>query len=109
MRKGASFINTARESLVDEDALAAALRSDHLAGAALDVVERPPDGRRHPLLDLPGVLITPHIGGATQETLDRGARQAAAAIAAVLAGRRPAAVANPEVFDRVAADSDGAA
>jgi phosphoglycerate dehydrogenase-like enzyme len=46
------------------------------------------------------VFITPHIGGATQETLDRGARQAAAAVAAVLAGGRPAAVANPQVFDR---------
>ena len=102
MKPGASFINTARESLVDEDALADALRSGHLAGAALDVVERSAGGR-HPLLDLPTVFITPHIGGATQETLSRGARQAAAAVAAVLAGRRPAAVVNPEVFDRVAA------
>jgi D-3-phosphoglycerate dehydrogenase / 2-oxoglutarate reductase len=110
MKQGASFINTARQSLVDEEALAAALRSAHLSGAALDVVERPPGGGRHPLLDRPEVLITPHIGGATQETLDRGARQAAAAIAAVLAGRRPASVANPEVFDRTAsADRDGAA
>jgi len=100
MKPGAGFINTARESLVDEDALADAVRSGHLAGAALDVVERPAGGGRHPLLDLPSVFITPHIGGATQETLDRGARQAAAAVAAVLAGGRPAAVANPQVFDR---------
>jgi D-3-phosphoglycerate dehydrogenase len=100
MRPGACFINTARESLVDSGALAGAVRSGHLSGAALDVVERPAGGGRHPLLDLPAVFITPHIGGATQETLDRGARQAAAAVAAVLAGRRPAAVANPEVFDR---------
>ena len=46
------------------------------------------------------MFITPHIGGATQETLDRGARQGEA-VAAVLAGRRPAAVANPEVFDLI--------
>jgi D-3-phosphoglycerate dehydrogenase / 2-oxoglutarate reductase len=107
MRPGASFINTARESLVDEDALAAALASGHLAGAALDVVERSNRGGRHPLLDLPTVFITPHIGGATQETLERGARQVAAAVAAVLAGQRPAGVANPEVFDQVSAAQTG--
>ena len=100
MKPGAGFINTARESLVDEGALADALRSGRLAGAALDVVERPPGGGRHPLLGLPSAFITPHIAGATAETLDRGARQAAAAVAAVLAGGRPAAVANPQVFDR---------
>jgi D-3-phosphoglycerate dehydrogenase / 2-oxoglutarate reductase len=105
MKPGARFINTARESLVDEAELASAVRRGHIAGAALDVVERPAGDGRHPLLDLPEVLITPHIGGATQETLQRGARQAAAAIAATLAGQRPAGVVNPEVFDRNA-DSD---
>ncbi len=53
MKPGASFINTARESLVDEAELAEALRRGHLSGAALDVVERPAGGARHPLLDLP--------------------------------------------------------
>jgi D-3-phosphoglycerate dehydrogenase / 2-oxoglutarate reductase len=100
MRPGACFINTARASLVDEAELAVALRRGHLSGAALDVVERPGDGARHPLLDLPGVCITPHIGGATRETLARGAWQAATAIAETLAGRRPAAVVNPGAFDR---------
>ena len=110
MKPGAVFINTARESLVDEDALADAVRSGALAGAALDVVERPAVGARHPLLDLPQVFITPHIGGATQETLDRGARQATAAVAAILTGQRPDAVVNPEVFDRdVLAERGGAA
>jgi D-3-phosphoglycerate dehydrogenase / 2-oxoglutarate reductase len=108
MKPGASFINTARESLVDEEALAAAVRSGALAGAALDVVEWPADGGRHTLLDLPQVFITPHIGGATHETLDRGAHQAAAAVAAILTGRRPDALVNPEVFDRVGAGRGGA-
>jgi len=105
MKPGARFINTARESLVDEAELAEALRRGHLAGAALDVVERPGDGARHPLLELPAVFITPHIGGATEETLTRGARQAADAIADMLAGRRPAAVVNPEVFGRDTGDA----
>ena len=98
MRPGAYFINTARESLVDEDALAAALEKGTLAGAALDVLERPAAGTRHPLLDAPNVLVTPHIGGATVETLARGARRAVAAVASLVAGRVPADVVNPQVL-----------
>jgi len=100
MPRGAYFINTARESLVDEDALATALATGGLAGAALDVVEHRPAGDRHPLLDLPNVIITPHIGGATHETLRRGAEMAAAAVAALAAGEVPGHLVNPEVLAR---------
>jgi D-3-phosphoglycerate dehydrogenase len=95
MPRGSYFINTARESLVDESALFGALASGVLAGAALDVVERPADGSRHPLLDLPNVMITPHIGGATRETLRRGAEMVAASVARVLAGEEPDYLLNP--------------
>jgi D-3-phosphoglycerate dehydrogenase len=94
MKRGASFINTARDTLVDEDALYDALRSGQIGGVGLDVV-RPPDpgrlpnlGRRHRLLDAPNVVITAHIGGATHETLLHGGEMAAAEIAR-LAARRP--------------------
>jgi D-3-phosphoglycerate dehydrogenase len=100
MPRGAFFINTARESLVDEDALAAALASGGLAGAALDVVEPRPAGDRHPLLDRPNVIITPHIGGATHETLRRGAEMAAAAVTALAAGDVPGHLVNPEILTR---------
>jgi D-3-phosphoglycerate dehydrogenase len=100
MPRGSFFINTARESLVDEDALARALASGALAGAALDVTEPPAAGDRHPLLDLPNVIITPHIGGATRETLRRGAEMAAAAVASVVSGGVPDHVLNPEVLAR---------
>jgi len=98
MPRGALFINTARESLVDEDALAGALASGILAGAALDVAERPSAGSRHPLLDLPNVIITPHIGGATRETLRRGAEMAAAAVARLVSGENPDHLVNPEIL-----------
>jgi D-3-phosphoglycerate dehydrogenase len=100
MPRGSFFINTARESLVDEDALAGALANGTLAGAALDVAEPRPAGDRHPLLDLPNVIITPHIGGATRETLRRGAEAAAAAVAALISGGVPDHLLNPEVLAR---------
>jgi D-3-phosphoglycerate dehydrogenase / 2-oxoglutarate reductase len=105
MPRGAFFINTARESLVDEDALAKALARGHLAGAALDVVERPPAGDRHPLLEAPNVIITPHIGGATRETLRRGAEMAASAVARLVSGEVPDHLVNPEVLARKEATS----
>jgi D-3-phosphoglycerate dehydrogenase len=99
MRPGACFINTARESLVDEPALRAALEQGVLGGAGLDVLERPSAGTRHPLLATPNVLVTPHIGGATTETLARGAQRAVAAVASLLAGRVPDDVMNPRVLN----------
>jgi D-3-phosphoglycerate dehydrogenase len=98
MRPGAYFINTARESLVDEPALRQALERGRLGGAALDVLERTPAGQRHPLLSTPNVFVTPHIGGATAETLARGAQRAVDAVTALLAGRVPANVVNPQVL-----------
>jgi D-3-phosphoglycerate dehydrogenase len=98
MRPGAYFINTARESLVDEPALREALEKGLLGGAALDVLERTPPGDRHPLLSMPNVFITPHIGGATSETLARGAQRAVTAVTELLAGRIPANVVNPQAL-----------
>jgi D-3-phosphoglycerate dehydrogenase len=86
MRPGSWFVNTARETLVDEDALDAALASGHLAGAALDVVRTSRDGGRHRLLRHENVVMTPHIGGATHETLLQGAEMIADEIVRFAAG-----------------------
>ncbi len=93
MKPGAILINTARDTLVDEDALYDALRSGHLGGAGLDVVRAPGSdeplelGRRHRLLEMPNVVVVAHIGGSTGETLLRGGEMAAAEIARLVAGR----------------------
>ena len=87
MKPGAWFVNTARETMVEEDALLEALRSGRLRGAALDVVRPSPDGRRTPLLDEPGVVLLPHIGGATHETLARGAQMIVEDLARIDAGQ----------------------
>ena len=64
-------------------------------------------GGRHPLLAMPNVFITPHIGGATAETLGRGAQRAISAVAELLAGRVPANVVNPQVLRAVQGSAAG--
>jgi D-3-phosphoglycerate dehydrogenase len=65
MKKGSCLINTSRGGVVDEDSVAASLREGHLGGAALDVFEKePPAGA---ILSAPGTILTPHIGGQTEE------------------------------------------
>ena len=86
MRPGSYLVNTARDTLIDEGAVAAGLASGRLAGAAFDVVSPSPTTGRHPLLDFPNVLIATHVGGATFETLHHGGEMAVAEIERLVAG-----------------------
>jgi D-3-phosphoglycerate dehydrogenase / 2-oxoglutarate reductase len=86
MKSGAFLVNTARETLVDEDALDEALGSGRLAGAALDVVHTTSTQGRHRLLRHENVVLTPHLGGATHETLLQGAEMIAGEIRRFAAG-----------------------
>jgi len=71
MKKGAVLVNTARGELVDQTRLVEALTSGHLRGAGLDVFAEEPLPRGNPLLDLPNVVLAPHIAWLTPETLVR--------------------------------------
>ncbi|HHH36069.1 MAG TPA: 2-hydroxyacid dehydrogenase [Gammaproteobacteria bacterium] len=89
MKPGALLINTARGGIVDEQALAAALRAGHLGGAGVDVLSMEPPRGDHPLLapDVPRLIVTPHIAWASREARQRLVEEMAENIRAWRAGR----------------------
>ncbi len=92
MKRSAVLVNTARGAVVDEAALVRALRERRIAAAALDVFEHEP-ALAPGLVELPNVLLAPHVGSATVATRDRMAEIAARNVVACLAGRSlPSAV-----------------
>lgn len=100
MQEGAVYVNSARAGLHDLDALTKALQSGHLSAAGLDHFEGEALATDHPLVSLPNVVLTPHIGGATYDTEANHTTLMAEGLAALLRGEMPANLANPEVLQR---------
>ncbi len=84
LKKGARIVNCARGGLIDEQALADALASGHVAGAAIDVFEQEPPAAENPLRHAPNVVFTPHLGASTAEAQESVGIEIAHAIRAAL-------------------------
>jgi phosphoglycerate dehydrogenase-like enzyme len=98
MKRGAYLVNTSRGGLVDEYALADAVKSGHLAGAAVDVLRVQGANSPSPLIGMPGILVTPHMATFSRESMERVALSVAASVVAALKGERPPGLVNPEVY-----------
>jgi phosphoglycerate dehydrogenase-like enzyme len=97
MRHDAILVNTARGGVVDEQALLDALESRQIRGAALDVFETEPP-RSERLLALGNVVLSPHVGGISEQSVEEMVRQATGSVLDVLAGRIPDGLVNHDVL-----------
>ena len=100
MKAGSYIINTAAYPVIEEAALVEYLKSGHIAGAALDVHRTHPILPTSPLLNLQNVILSPHIGGATDGTVERHSWMMVEEIGRFLQGRRPRHLVNREVWRR---------
>ncbi len=99
MKKTAIFINTGRAGLVDQEALADALKEKRIMGAALDVFTTEPIAKDSPFLELDNVTLTTHIAGTTADALNNSPFLLMADIAAFLKGEKARFIINPEVLE----------
>ena len=102
MKPNALLINTSRGPLIDNDALAKALRAGVIAGAALDVLDVEPPSAAHPLLEAPNCIVTPHLAGFSPVFLEECPIRQAENIILALTGKAPHGLANPEVIKTIA-------
>lgn len=98
MKKKAIVINAARGGIVDENALCEALKKKEIAGAGLDVLEHEPIQKENPLLHFDNVIITPHMGWYSEDTVEEVQRIAAEQVIQCLQGKIPTNLVNKEVI-----------
>lgn len=98
MKPHAILVNCSRGGIINEAALADALRSGQIAGAGIDVFEAEPPAAENPLFGLPNCLLSPHVAGVTEAGMKDMAMHVAAVIDTVSRGERPATLLNPEAL-----------
>jgi len=107
MEKKPLLINTSRGPIVDERALLQALGEGLLSGAGLDVLEKEPPDSQSPLLKMENVVLSPHVGFYSVESISELKRRTAKNVSEVLTGRRPGSVVNREVRGKTRASISG--
>jgi D-3-phosphoglycerate dehydrogenase len=103
MERKPLLVNTARGPIVDEKALLHALETGQISGAGLDVIEKEPPAPGHPFLTMENVILTPHAGYYSVESISEVKRRVAEHVCNVLSGKVPDAVFNPEVLGKTRA------
>lgn len=98
MKPGAVIVNTSRGGIIDEPALAEALKAGTIGGAGIDVFEAEPPPADHPLFGLDNVVLAPHVAGVTEASMKHMALHCAQVIETILSGERPATLLNPEIW-----------
>lgn len=98
MKPHAILVNCSRGGIINEAALAEALRCGQIAGAGIDVFEHEPPGSGHVLFDLPNCLLSPHVAGVTEAGMKDMALNVAAVIETISRGETPATLLNPEIL-----------
>lgn len=103
MQKKPFVINVARGPIIDEKVLIRALEEGRISGAGLDVLEKEPPAPENPLLKMDNVIVSPHVGFYSEESIRELKRRGAESVSAVLLGEWPRAVVNQEVIGRTRA------